>query len=533
MNGDNASIRARTGDPAGTEPVGVELALPEDGPSAEPLSSPAPWWRIADFGVLAVWIVIVSFTLRYHEKWADEAQAWLLARDLDLKTLWFKELRYEGSPGLWHTILWVAQHGFHARYDSIGFIGAVCALAGVAALLFLSPFPRPIRWLMALSYFFVYQYAVIARSYVLFPLFCLLAARQIRDQKHPQLLALALVPLALVTSHGSLLAAGLGLAYAVRFIKQWHEHDRKTRARFVASTGALALLYLLLFLVLLPAPDVEVAHNDKLTAAVITHRGLTCISGTLVDNQWMSLAVLLVFGAWCYSRRALTSFVLPVALMVALYVYADGWPHQQGTIFFAVITGLAIAWPERKELQQFDVRNLWAYRVMLGVLAATLAYQVYVASVIIRNDVNLPYSGDEDAARFLKPIVAQGKVIWGYQYGMVGINAYFDHNIFANRPRAYYHHSISEFAPRQFFEQMRTATADYVVTNWWDPWDENEFRERLLAPMAAWGYSLVHSSDGYLLTKTGYTHRQIYFVFKRSSPPSGQMLLQPGPGRPD
>src|SRR5271157_3733077 len=172
MNEDSASVPTQAGNPA------------EDRPFVEPLPSQVPWWRIADFGVLGLWIVTVAFTLRYHEKWADEAQAWLLARDLDLRTLWFHELRYEGSPGLWHTILWVAQRVFHARYDSIGYIGAVCALAGVAALLFLSPFPRPIRWLMALSYFFVYQYAVIARSYVLFPLFCLIAARQFRDRGH-------------------------------------------------------------------------------------------------------------------------------------------------------------------------------------------------------------------------------------------------------------------------------------------------------------------------------------------------------------
>src|ERR1700739_158444 len=96
------------------------LAEPERAPPPEPASgsqtasSSHRWWRIADCGVLGLWIAIVTFTIRYHEKWADEAQAWLLARDLDLKTLWFHELRYEGSPGLWHTILWIARHWFGA-----------------------------------------------------------------------------------------------------------------------------------------------------------------------------------------------------------------------------------------------------------------------------------------------------------------------------------------------------------------------------------------------------------------------------------
>ncbi len=81
------------------------------------------------------------FTVRYHEKWADEAQAWLIARDLDLKTIWFHELRYEGHPGLWHTILWMAQHVFHAPYAALGYIGVAFAIAGVAVLVFKAPFP--------------------------------------------------------------------------------------------------------------------------------------------------------------------------------------------------------------------------------------------------------------------------------------------------------------------------------------------------------------------------------------------------------
>jgi hypothetical protein len=66
------------------------------------------WWTAGDAAMLLGYSAVVLWTLRYHEKWADEAQAWLIARDLDLRTMWFHELRYEGSPGLWHTLLWFA-----------------------------------------------------------------------------------------------------------------------------------------------------------------------------------------------------------------------------------------------------------------------------------------------------------------------------------------------------------------------------------------------------------------------------------------
>jgi len=51
------------------------------------------WLRIGDFAVLGIYTSVVLWIIPYHEKWADEAQAWLIARDLDLRTIWFHELR--------------------------------------------------------------------------------------------------------------------------------------------------------------------------------------------------------------------------------------------------------------------------------------------------------------------------------------------------------------------------------------------------------------------------------------------------------
>ncbi len=134
------------------------------------------WERIGNFLVLLAYSCVVLFTVRYHEKWADEAQAWLIARDEPLSRIWFYELRYEGSPGLWHTILWIAQHWFHAPYGALGYIGVAFAIAGVAVLVFKAPFPWYVRWPLAFTYVMVYQYAVIARPYTLLPLLCFVVA---------------------------------------------------------------------------------------------------------------------------------------------------------------------------------------------------------------------------------------------------------------------------------------------------------------------------------------------------------------------
>ncbi len=473
-------------------------------------------WFIADLAVLLTYAAVVLATIRYHEKWADEAQAWLLARDLDFRTLFLSELHYEGSPGLWHLILWIAQHVFHARYEFLSVIGAVCAIGGTAVLLFCTPFPRGIRWLMAFSYFFLYQYAVVARPYVLFALFALLVAKQFRDLKRPGWFALPLLLLSNLTAHGSIMAAVLGLIYAVRFITHWNEQDRPTRIRFVVATSVLALVFLFLFITLKPAPDTEAMHAESVTSVLILRRMAQGITGALVDNQPLSLLLFLLFAAWCYRRKALASFLLPVTIMAALYGYAAGWAHQQGTLLLAMIAGLAIAWPAQQECRQFAGRDLWAYRGIVVAMAAMLSYQVYVAGVIIQHEIRMPYCGADDAAQYLRPLMARGKVIYGYQYAMVAINAHFDQNIFANLHRAYFHHAVTEFDQKFLYDQIPTGRPDCVVLAWWEPWDDRKYVQTVKPMMDGFGYSLVHASNGYLLTKRGWPLRQIYLIFQKN-----------------
>jgi len=520
-----------------TESSATPLSPPEQshresGAIAAASPSSPNWWRIADFGVLGLWIAITGFTLTYHEKWADEAQAWLIARDLPLSNLWLHELRYEGSPGLWHTILWVAQHIFHVRYGALGYIGAAFALGGICVLLFATPFPHWIRWLVAFSFFFLYQYAVIARSYVLFALFCFLAVRQYRNMDRPLRFAASLVPLALLTAHGSLLAAGLALAYAVRFLAQWRMHSGAVRREFWIAFALLAVLYAVLLLLLFPAADVEATHSEvKLTLAVFGHRALRGIREALLDNAALSLLACFALAVWCYLRRALVSLLVPVGLVVALYAYADGWEHQAGTIFIALLAGLAIAWPDDTERCAFNTRMRLAYNVMLTTLTVTLCYQVYAAFYTIRRDVRFPYSGAADAARYLKPLVDEGKVIDGFQYGMVAINAHFDRNIFRNWSHAYYHHSLKESPAGELAVAASSGVPDYLVLQWWPQWNAAQYKEFLGDPIQGWGYTLDHVSDGYLLTKRGYSYRQIVLIFRRVNPNGAQTPPQSGPDK--
>src|SRR4030065_1367587 len=98
----------------------------------------------ASFGFAVFLILLYSaiqvVLLIHHEPWEDEAQAWLIARDLDIVSI-FKQMAYEGSPALWHMLLLpFAKTGL--PYMSEFILHLIIAIAAVTVFVLYAPFSR-------------------------------------------------------------------------------------------------------------------------------------------------------------------------------------------------------------------------------------------------------------------------------------------------------------------------------------------------------------------------------------------------------
>lgn len=494
------------------------------------------WWKLGDGFMLVTYAITVLWTLKYHEKWADEAQAWLLARDLGLGTIWLREARYEGSPGLWHTILWVAQHVFHAGYGVLGYIGAAFAIAGAAVLLFLAPFPRYLRWPLAFTYVMVYQYAVIARPYTILPLLAFCAAILYRDFRHPERMAIVLILLAVLTFHGSILAACLGLAYVVETIKRWSTVDKSTQIKYFVSGVAVACTFLFLFVTLKPTPDVEemvvkhqLAQASPAAHALypsITNKVTTVTSGAFLDWFLPSAVFLGLVGAWCVRRRKWLTFVLPVGVLIGFYSVVHGAAHHHGAVFVAAIAGLWIAWPTEEEWLAFDRIDQLGLMGVQGLLLVMCAVNIWDAAVVIQHEYRYPYSGAKDAAEYLKSVGADHGPMFGLLFGVVAVQAYFDHNVFVNNPTAYFHHGLPLPTTVLDVDLLNKVKPEYVVAYSMDP---QLMVETGVEQLTSRGYELVHFSDGYYLYKRSVFEREVYFIFRRKV--EADVALPSGIGR--
>lgn len=470
-------------------------------------------WRIADLSILGVWLTLVSLTLCYHEKWADEAQAWLIARDLNLTTMWLKELRYEGTPGLWHTILWIAQHVFHLPYGAIGIIGMTCAAAGVAFVLWRAPFPRMLRYMLVFSYFMLFQYAAIARPYTLLPLLAFVAADSFKNREHPERITLALVLLSLLSLHGILIALGIGAAYLAQAESDWAALSGTVKKRYFLCVFVFAATLLFVYLVLKPPPDVDALGFDPKAWHASQSAKLTSIlSGALLDFILPSALFLLYAGIWCFLRRKLLAFLLPVVSSILLYVFIHGQSHHHGTLFITVITGLWIAWPTPEEQAALDGDQRRATQIMTALLAILFAVNIWDAAVSIRYEYLYPYCGAEDAAKYLRSVGADKQSVFGYTYGEAAVQAYFDRNVFQNMPTTYFHHGAPHAGADIDWVALQAIHPEYVVLFTGAPIRELPMVD---PSMRTCGYEMVHFSDGYLFFKRSLMDRQVYAVYRR------------------
>ena len=300
----------------------------------------------------AAWVIWVGL---HHEAWFDEMQAWLLARDNDLVTLIGTYARYEGTPGLWHAVLWVATRT-GLPFGGIWVLSVGFAIGAAAIVLWRAPFPLPLRIGLLVTWYFGYQYAVVARGYCLDLILLPIAAILFGDRiERPLRYALAIGLLAQVNAYSFLAAGLLGLDLLVRLVLARRLGDWRARGSLVLA-GGLGLFAL--WTVWQPADNgfmaqvtrlnpvgsatvfVANALFDRVTPWRADHQsGLDVVLGLLLSAIFLGLIVRLVLAG----RDRVLMLTMPVVLIVfSGAVLASSW--HGGVLFMVVLFVLWTQW---------------------------------------------------------------------------------------------------------------------------------------------------------------------------------------------
>lgn len=125
---------------------------------------------IAFFGYL----IFNGILLFHHEAWRDEANAWLVARELSFTQL-FAEIKYQGHPCLWYLLLMPAAK-LGLPFYTINWISYFIMAIATGIFLFKAPLMNWVKIIVIFSPVFTYSYSVVARNYCLSALIVILLA---------------------------------------------------------------------------------------------------------------------------------------------------------------------------------------------------------------------------------------------------------------------------------------------------------------------------------------------------------------------
>lgn len=499
----------------------------------------------ADAVVLGVFSALSGWVALHHEPWADEAQAWMLARENSLGALLFMRLHHEGTPGLWHALLWLLST-LHLPFGSMQAAAVVAGVAAVFLLLRWSPFPPVVRWLLPFSVALFYQAPVVARSYSLVPLlaFALCALAGARKPR-PLLFALVAGLLANTALICFFLALGLSLVYWLRRVRP---EPQTGAAKPLAAAALLAAFCLLAVYTAVPAPDM----NEGRALAMAAHPREAALLGWLTGDSrrcpspaaasgsgcqsgfgyvalphresgkyrgfaascinffslmffpvsgWNLLAAAFYAALlyWLWSHRALAA-AIPLLVMLGGAKMLPFSEHHMLVLWTAIVVTLWLGWTRAGAGKVF--RADWAFvAVLLAVLAQQIAWSGFAAAW----DVRKAYDGGLEAARYLADHAA-GRTVAGFNYHSVGLEPYSSQNVFVNQPTAYWPWNCAADSDARLPETLRERP-DFVVDG--ESFDGNvSWRNQIVREKPAWVRNDPDGIDSYLV-QHGYhaTHR--------------------------
>ncbi|MDB5191452.1 MAG: hypothetical protein JWQ96_1015 [Segetibacter sp.] len=475
--------------------------------------------------VFACFVILLSIAVYHHEPWMDEAQAWLLAKDLGVPELISKYLRYEGSPGLWHLVLMVpAKLGL--PYYSINIISALFSCAGVFIFLRYSPFPVVVKVLFPFTYFVFYQYAVVARSYCMIPalLFLIAIVYPNKNQKPFQFILL-LCLFANVSAHTFLISGCLLFIHLIDLAKNWKKLEDNLKIKHIVSFVVFCLMSLVIVYALVPPPDQIFARElkgDWEDFFIV----LRMVAGALAFDEggafyFLKLTFsLLVFGLsvyWFVRNKLGLLYLLPliVILLFSAMVYRNVW--HQGILFFLWIFVLWISYDNHTLFK--PVRT---HKAIKKATVFVLAVQVFWSFLSFNYDFSRRYSASREVANYIKTHGYEKKRIFATGWKSISIQPYFKEKIFYNlnkgTDKKFWFWSVDNETPvganYEVIDSIKNEQPDLVIIA------SHYIPRRVRVEIE--GYEAVKLFTGFLFWKTSRKEPECYLMFRKIDSTTGK-----------
>ncbi len=412
-------------------------------------------------------------------------------------------MHYEGSPGLWQTLLDVLIRA-GLPYAGLNVFSALVGCAATCLLLLRAPFPLAIRLVLPFTFFLCYQYAVIARSYVLLPLLLFGCAMLCREpERHPGWLTAVLALMAAVSVHGMVLSASIWVTVHLLIWRRWAGLDARARRSILAAAAAYAVAVTLGVLSAWPAHDGVFVTRPNLSLAHLGEASRKMLAGAFTGEPISSAIAVALSVPFLWRGRGLLMLALSGTLLCAIagVIYSQVW--HEGLLLLAWLFAL---W--------FSANRAKLTPLALAALILVSAPQCWWTLKSVRYDWNHAYSGSRAAARFVRQHDLSAAGLYAIGYACTGLQPYFRRNIFANvnggAPQAYWDWSTRNHVnlDSEHLDVLRPA---YVLVGYKGAFERDLWTRSVMRA----GYRPIRHFDGNLFWKTRVLEPESFDLYRR------------------
>lgn len=392
--------------------------------------------------LVSAYFVLALIGILNHEMWRDELHAWMIARDSASLGELFRNLRYEGHPGLWHLCLY-----FLSKFTRNPLAMQLFHLAIATGCVYLfakfSPFSRLHKVLFTFGYFSLYEYAIISRNYnigiLLIFLFCIFF-----QTRHRTYLILASILAILANTNAFAFIFAFGLAMTLvfeRIIDRSNNHLFYTKKWDTIFSIAIFCTGIILALIqLIPPSDSDfigdkdrVVQNPELKSLRLGRlaqsimriwRTYVPIPNIFNYNLWNSniigndyaiekIAVLLLslgflfITSTLFLRKPVILFMyLSITSGIILFHYGKflGTLRHSGHLFLLVFVCFWLYNDTKTIPLRAGLEKLYSFfnRYKKQYLTVLLCTHVIAAISLYSMDLKYPFSGSKEAANFIE-----------------------------------------------------------------------------------------------------------------------------------
>lgn len=445
-----------------------------------------------------IFYFIFTNIAKYHEAWADEAQAWLIAKNTTFFGL-IDAMKYEGSPFLWHLILKVVI-ACGLSYENLYYIPLFFTIIGIIFLFKNKKVPWVFKLILPFTYFIFFQYTVVARSYcLLFPLLMMIA--YIYDEKENKLViyAILLTLLMNVSLHGAVIAGGLWLEFIYNVFKKYNKNQKITKSEIVFISIMFILFIILLILIF---PKTDCTYNPPIRYNFFELFGE--ITYTSDDNLVLNIIATLFFIVILLStvneeNCFRTNMIFGLVAVLNIGIICSPW--HLGTLYLTILFLLIIN-------DSFKNKKIY----ILFLISAII--QIYWTCESVQYDIYYKYSSGKEVSEYLKTIDYKNKKISAVGFHCVSINPYFEENIFDNYTYAFYEWSKDEKEKTNtefVLKDLQENNTDiYIIPDYF----ETESIDKLKDILEKMGYT-KKGFNSFMIVKDYLFEKTGFYVFEK------------------